>query len=60
MGVKREENVGRTVCIYDVRQTLGSRFHHRKPYPWIIKERPTRAGADVKVGGGVDGAQTLS
>jgi len=55
MGAEGENNDERTDCIYNARQTLASRFHHRKSYPWIIKERSTRAGADVKVGGGVDG-----
>jgi len=55
VGVERERSAEHTDCIYNVRQTLASRFHHRKPYPWIIKERSTRAGADVRVGGGVGG-----
>ena len=53
--MEREKTAERIDCIYNVRQTLASRFHHRKPYPWIIKERSTRAGADVKVEGGVGG-----
>lgn len=53
--MEREKNAERIDCIYNVGQTLASKFHHRKPHPWIIKERSTRAGADVKVGSGVGG-----
>ena len=31
--VEREKHAERTDCIYNLRQTLASKFHHRKPTP---------------------------